>query len=157
LYWAVRPQAEPLEVGLVADVFRVLDAERPRAVGVDELVAALGIDRLELGAALIEGFRRERLMPHSNPLRAAREPGEHPRTSKLARWQAARGGDMVSLAYMRVRMEEPAARVLITLLDGTRDRAAIRAELQTRTGLELTGEDLDNNLRELARLFLLEA
>ena len=52
-------------------------------------------------------------------------------------------------------MEEPAARLLITLLDGTRDRAAIRAELQARTGLELSDEDLDNNLLELARLFLL--
>ena len=41
---------------------------------------------------------------------------------------------MVSLAYMRVRMEEPAARLLITLLDGTRDRDAIRAELQARGG-----------------------
>ena len=54
-------------------------------------------------------------------------------------------------------MEEPAARLLITLLDGTRDRAAIRAELQARTGLELTEHDLDNNLLELTKLFLLEA
>ena len=53
-------------------------------------------------------------------------------------------------------MEEPAARLLITLLDGTRDRAAIRAELLARTGLELSDEDLDNNLNELARLFLME-
>ena len=53
-------------------------------------------------------------------------------------------------------MEEPAARLLITLLDGTRDRAAIRAALQERTGLELSAEDLDANLIELARLFLLE-
>ena len=53
-------------------------------------------------------------------------------------------------------MEEPAARLLITLLDGTRDRAAIRAELQERAGLELTASDLDANLVELARLFLLE-
>ena len=53
-------------------------------------------------------------------------------------------------------MEEPAARLLITLLDGTRDRAAIRAALQERAGLELTADDLEANLVELARLFLLE-
>ena len=53
-------------------------------------------------------------------------------------------------------MEEPAARLLITLLDGTRDRDAIRAELRARTGLELSESDLDNNLVELGRLFLLE-
>ena len=44
---------------------------------------------------------------------------------------------MVSLAYMRVRMEEPAARMLITLLDGTRDREAIRADLAAAVGVEL--------------------
>jgi hypothetical protein len=54
-------------------------------------------------------------------------------------------------------MEEPAARLLITLLDGTLDRAGIRAELETRTGLVLSDADLDNNLNELARLFLMEA
>jgi hypothetical protein len=53
-------------------------------------------------------------------------------------------------------MEEPAARALIELLDGTRDRARIAADLRERTGLELTLEDLDTNLRELARLFLLQ-
>ena len=53
-------------------------------------------------------------------------------------------------------MEEPAARLLITLLDGTRDRDAIRAELRSRAGLELSEADLDANLLELARLFLLE-
>ena len=53
---------------------------------------------------------------------------------------------LTSLAYTTIRMEEPAARLLITLLDGTRDRAAIRAELHARTGLELTEHDLDNNL-----------
>jgi hypothetical protein len=53
-------------------------------------------------------------------------------------------------------MEEPAARTLITLLDGTRDRAAIRADLAAAVGVELREEDLERNLIELARLFLLE-
>ena len=95
-------------------------------------------------------------MPHAGSLHAATEPGERPTVSRLARWQAANGLDMVSLAYMRVLMDEPAARLLITLLDGTRDRQAIIAELKARAGLELRPEDLDRNLAELARLFLLE-
>jgi SAM-dependent methyltransferase len=156
LHWAVRPNAEPLEIGLTADAFAALDARRPRAVGFEELRAELGAEPLELAEALLDGFRRERLMPHAGPLRAAETPGEHPRASRLARWQAARGADMVSLAYMRVRMEEPAARTLITLLDGTRDRDAIRADLAAKVGFELTPEDLERNLVELARLFLLE-
>lgn len=156
LHWAVRPNAEPLEVGLTADAFRVLDARRPRAVSFDALREELDADPVALGEALLDGFRRERLMPHAGPLRAAETPGERPRASRLARWQAGRGADMVSLAYMRVRMEEPAARVLITLLDGTRDREAIRADLKAAVGFEIGLEDLERNLVELARLFLLE-
>jgi hypothetical protein len=85
------------------------------------------------------------------------EASERPVASALARWQAARGEPLTSLVYTTIRMEEPAARLLITLLDGTRDRAAIRSELQARTGLELTEADLGNNLTELAKLFLLES
>src|SRR3954469_14363625 len=156
LHWAARPNAEPLEVGLVADAFAVLDRERPHAVGFDALREELGADARELGAALLDGFRRERLIPHAGPLRAARDPGERPVASPLARWQAAHGPDLTSLAYTTVRMEEPAARALVALLDGTRDRAAIRAALHERTGMELSESDLDTNLAELARLFLLE-
>ena len=94
-------------------------------------------------------------MPGRSTRRPSRPSGRSPRA--LARWQAAHGETLTSLAYTHVRMEEPAARLLITLLDGTRDRAAIRAELHARAGLELTEQDLDNNLHELMRLFLLEA
>jgi hypothetical protein len=52
-------------------------------------------------------------------------------------------------------MEEPAARLLLTLLDGTRDRAAIRADFRERTGVPLSAEDLDTNLEALGKLFLL--
>jgi len=155
LHWSVRPNAEPYESGLLAEAFAELDRRRPHVVSFEELQATLGADPLELGAALLEGFRRERLMPHAGSLHAATEPGERPTVSRLARWQAANGLDMVSLAYMRVLMDEPAARLLITLLDGTRDRQAIIAELKARAGLELRPEDLDRNLAELARLFCL--
>jgi hypothetical protein len=106
--------------------------------------------------ALLDGFRRERLIPHAGPLRAASDPGARPVASPLARWQAARGADLTSLVYTTVRMEEPAARLLITLLDGTRDRADLQAGLRDHAGLEISLEDLDINLIELARLFLLE-
>jgi len=52
-------------------------------------------------------------------------------------------------------MEEPAARVLLGLLDGTRDREAIRADFRERTGVAISSEDLDTNLDALAKLFLL--
>src|SRR3954452_9188748 len=151
LYWAVRPNAEPLEVGLLAEAFAVLDRSRPRAVAFEELRGELRADPLELGAQLIDGFRRKRLIPHAGPLRAAIEPGERPRASPLARWQAKRGADLTSLAYTTVRMEEAAARLPITLLDGTRARPAILAALGEQAGVELSLEDLDRNLVELAR------
>jgi hypothetical protein len=109
----------------------------------------------ELGEALLDGFRRECLIPHAGHLRAAERPGERPEVWPLARWEAAQGPELTSLAYQTVRMEEPAARALIMLLDGTRDREAVRAGLRERTGLDLSPEDLETNLVELTRLFLL--
>ncbi len=154
LHWAARPSAEPLDGGLAAAAFAELDRARPRAVAFEALREALGAGPLDLGEALLEGFRLERLIPHAGPLHAATEPGERPEVSPLARWQAAQGPDLTSLAYQTVRMEEPAARALIVLLDGTRDRDAILADFRERTGLELGPEDLEANLAEIARLFL---
>jgi len=157
LHWAVRLRAEPLTEGLGADVFALLDEVRPQTLAFAALQERLGVDRDALAGALLDGFRREALIPHAGPLPAAAVPGPRPVASRLARWQAAQGPEILSLVYTVVRMEEPAARVLITLLDGTRTRDEIRGELAARTGLSLSAEDLDRNLVELARLFLLEA
>jgi len=157
LHWAALPNAEPLEVGLLADAYAELSTLNFRTLGFEELRQRLDADRGELAKALLDGFRRERLLPHAGPFAAAAQPSERPVASRLARWQAARDEALTSLVYTSIRMEEPAARLLITLLDGTRDREAIRAELQARTGLELTEHDLDNNLLELTKLFLLES
>jgi SAM-dependent methyltransferase len=156
LHWSVRPDAEVPAAGLLAEAFGRLDRERPRVVAFDELRAGLGADDRALAAALLDGVRRECLIPHAGPLRAAKEPGPRPVASRLARWQALHGTDLTSLAYTTVRMQEPAARRLVTLLDGTRGRAAIRAALRETTGVELSADDLERNLAELARLFLLE-
>ena len=56
--------------------------------------SALDADPLELGAGLLDGFRRERLIPHAGPLRAATRARRAPLASPLARWQAARGPDL---------------------------------------------------------------
>jgi len=157
LHWAALANADPLEVGLLADAFAELAARGARTLAFEELRERLGADAHELAVALLDGFRRERLLPHAAALTWPTEPSERPVASALARWQAARGEPLTSLAYTTIHMEEPAARLLITLLDGTRDRAAIRADLQARAGLELTEADLENNLVELAKLFLLES
>ncbi len=76
MHWAGAPEGEPLEVGLVADVFAELDRYRPRTLGFDELRERLGADHDALDEALLDGFRRERLIPHAGPLQAASEVGE---------------------------------------------------------------------------------
>jgi SAM-dependent methyltransferase len=157
LHWAALANADPLEVGLLADAYAELATLHSRTLDFDALRERLGADRHELAAALLDGFRRERLLPHAAPLRWPTEASERPVASPLARWQAAQGEPLTSLAYTTIHMQEPAARLLITLLDGTRDRAAIRADLKVRTGLELSETDLEDNLAELAKLFLLES
>jgi SAM-dependent methyltransferase len=156
LHWAARPNAEAPEVGLLPAVFTRLDRSRPRSMSFGELRDSLQAEPGALAEALLDGVRCECLLPHAGPVQAAAEPGSRPTASRLARWQAARGVDLTSLVYTTVRMEEPAARRLITLLDGTRDRDAIRAALRADVGVELTVDDLEANLAELTRLFLLE-
>jgi SAM-dependent methyltransferase len=158
LYFAAREGAEGAEgseAGLLAAAMALLRARLPDALGFDELRAALGADPDELADAMLEAFRGELVMPHAAPLRAAAAGAEKPLASPLARWQAQRGTEVTSLAYTTVHMEEPAARLLLALLDGTRDRAAIRAEFAERTGVRLSADDLDANLVQLGRLFLL--
>jgi hypothetical protein len=157
LHFAARTGEDEVPAGLLGGAVDLLRSRRPDTVAFDELRAALGADSEALGDALLEGFNSELVMPHRAPLRALR-PGEveRPAASPLARWQARHGSEITSLAYQRVIMEEPAARLLITLLDGTRDRAAVRAEFAERTGVRLSAEDLEANLEELARMFVLE-
>jgi hypothetical protein len=64
---------------------------------------------------------------HVQPPPLAIAPGERPRASPLARWQAARQDELTSLLHARVRVPDPNARRLLSLLDGTRDRASLVA------------------------------
>jgi SAM-dependent methyltransferase len=155
LAFAARPGEADPPPGPVADALAVLVERAPGTVGFDELREALGAEPRALAEALLEGFAAELLMPHAAPLRVAGAGSERPEASPLARWQATKGTEVTSLAYANVHMAEPAARLLLTLLDGQRDRSAIRAEFAERTGVELSAEDLDANLEQLARLFLL--
>jgi SAM-dependent methyltransferase len=142
--------------GLLGSTVALLRSRAPDTVSFSELRAATAADPDELCEALREAFLAELVMPHRAPLHAVSVAGvERPLASRLARWQARTGEEVTSMAYTTVRMEEPAARVLLTLLDGTRDRDAIRAEFRERTGMAISPEDLDANLDALAKLFLL--
>ena len=158
LHYAPR-RGEPGEEqpsGLLGSVMALLRSRGPDTVPFAELRAATGSDPDDLCDALGQGFLTELVMPHRMPLRAVVVADvERPTASPLVRFQARTQEEITSLAYTTVRVEEPAARVLLGLLDGTRDRDAIRADFREQTGVAISPEDLEVNLDALAKLFLL--
>jgi hypothetical protein len=78
------------------------------------------------------------------------EVPERPVASALARLQAARGTRLTNLWHGSVEVPDELGRRLITLLDGTRDRAALLGEL------ERPANELERSLEGLARIALLE-
>jgi hypothetical protein len=60
---------------------------------------------------------------------------------------------VTTLRHSTVELQDDAVRQLVILLDGTRDRAAVLRDLKPSQ----PSEDLERNLREMARLALLEA
>ncbi|HZH34154.1 MAG TPA: class I SAM-dependent methyltransferase [Pyrinomonadaceae bacterium] len=76
--------------------------------------------------------------------------GERPETSFLARWQAARGQDVRTFNYTNIKLENSLMRALLILLDGTRDREALLAELAAKIEAgELPSEGEETGDREL--------
>jgi hypothetical protein len=61
--------------------------------------------------------------------RLVRTPGDYPEASALARFQARSQTTVTNLLHTSVRMDE-SARQFVVLLDGTRDRAALKKELR---------------------------
>ncbi|HEV7238626.1 MAG TPA: class I SAM-dependent methyltransferase [Thermoanaerobaculia bacterium] len=111
---------------------------------------------------------------HVEPPQCANEVSELPRVSELARRQAARGAMVTNLRRRVLKIDDPVAMLLITHLDGTRDRAALLRLLDREASagrLDITaGEQrvdparipmvlqavLDHHLTRLVRLALLE-
>ncbi len=145
--------AEPDE--LLARILAVLLERRPGLTGFEDLRAALGETAGELRAALMHGLDQRLISPHVDPPLLAEDPGPRPRASALARFQLGRGEDATTLWHSLIVVEEPGARALVRLLDGTRDHDAIRADLITAGGPELTPEDLAGGIARLASLGLL--
>ena len=93
-------------------------------------------------------------MQPADGCRAATAPGERPRAFAFARWQAARCDTLTSLLHERVVVDEPDARRILTLADGTRDRGALAAALDGRGDAPMF---VDRALAHFARVGLLEA
>ncbi len=107
----------------------------PRSTGLDELWAStrglLGrpegtgdVDRAGFAARLLQCHRLQLVDMHTIDPPIAAEPGERPRATALARRNAAGDARIVSLRNHNAVLEE-VDRLVLPLLDGSRDRAAI--------------------------------
>jgi SAM-dependent methyltransferase len=80
----------------------------------------------------------------------ATAPSERPVASALARLQARAGSRITNLRHGNIEVPDDLGRRLITLLDGTRDRAALLREL------DRPADELERSLEGLARIAVLE-
>ncbi|HYP53510.1 MAG TPA: class I SAM-dependent methyltransferase, partial [Pyrinomonadaceae bacterium] len=118
----------------------------------DDDPPSLEADSDALGEILLRLYGANVVELHAHAAAFAREAGERPVASPLARVQAERSEVVTSLRHTSVRMDDPLGRRLLTMLDGTRDRAALLGEfvsLFERGALQL-GED-DGPLTDASR------
>ena len=149
------------------------DRARARLAGPD-LPAAEGDDAARaLADILFEAYAAGLVQLHTFMPALALEPGERPAASPLARLQASRADRPVvsTLLHTRLLVEDPLGRYALQLLDGTRDRVALLADLRrwvrdqgrataapgAAPSVEVSPAVLEEKLRDLARLGLLVA
>ncbi|MCA9693451.1 MAG: class I SAM-dependent methyltransferase, partial [Myxococcales bacterium] len=88
--------------------------------------------RSTLTSALVELYRRDVVELRTFQAALVRAPGRRPVASTFARHQAARGGVLCTHHHTILTVQTDDARALISLLDGTRTRAALVDELSAR-------------------------
>lgn len=138
-----------------------LAGEWPAAVSVAALLedAADAAQRAALCDALLDAAIRGVVWPHAAPPALSAQAGARPRASRLARLQARDGEPVATLRHASIRIADELDRRVLELLDGTRDRAALRARLAGFGGLgdDELAERLEAILERIARAALLEA
>ena len=131
------------------EALRAALADAP--VPFDVLRERLGVAADDLAEGLVLGFDAGAIAFHVVPSPAASAAGSHPRASGLARSQAKPGSLVTTLLNQVVRITDEPTGVLLSLLDGTRDRDAILAAFPG----PLSAEALDGALAKFAELGLL--
>jgi methyltransferase-like protein len=149
---------------LVVDALKRTASAWPAALWVRDLLGpqATPDDHRALCDALLRSYAANLVALHVHPPRPTTTPGEAPRATALARHQARAGQVVTNLRHASVRIEDDLGRRLVTLLDGTRDRAALADEVRTflaeqgRPVPDDLADSLERSLQGLARLALLE-
>ena len=119
--------------------------------------APLTEDAAWLSDMILKLYAANFLELHVHQPAFAAEPSERPAASLLARLQVQTSSTVTSLRHFSVEVADGAARQLLLLLDGTRNREQLRVELGTLVFNDITLEDLERNLQALARMTLLVA
>jgi hypothetical protein len=130
-----------------------LAARWPMAVPFGELPGASAA----LADLLLKVYASGMLELHVVPSRFTLEASERPRAFSLARIEAESGSLVTTRRHTTVELDDDLGRRLVTLLDGTRDRATLLKDLASESSEPLRAEDLERSLTGLARLALLEA
>jgi SAM-dependent methyltransferase len=112
-------------------------------------------DHRSVEALLTEAYVGGVIDLFSQPATLVTTVSGRPRASRIARLQAKSRSRVVNLRHESVSLADPSARRLLTLLDGTRDRAALRNEI----GVANDGDaaSLDAMLQFFAKVSLLVA
>ena len=120
----------------------------PSRLDLDRIQGLAGTaDLSSIREILLGSFTGGAVEIHSGPAPCAAVAGERPLASSLARLQAAKGPMLATLTHVNALAEDDMGRRLVQLLDGTRDRAALLADL----GSPADAESLEEALRFLAR------
>lgn len=133
-------------------------------------------DRLRLAEFLLKAYAANLIELHAHPSQFLLEASERPTASRLARLQLENGTTVTTLRHTSVQVMDAVGRQLLVLLDGTRDRETLLAELgrlvgsgqvvikregkaisDTEEALNFLAEELEQNLAAIARLALLVA
>ncbi|MEA2220733.1 MAG: hypothetical protein QOJ35_3359 [Solirubrobacteraceae bacterium] len=131
----------------------------PAAVPIADLVGeGEGSDGrlVMLCESLLACFGAKLVRLHAHPPRLATRPGPRPRVSRLARVQARDRDFVTSRWHTSIHLDDDLGWRVVTLLDGTRDRAALLDALREHMDYPELERDLDRSLDTLARIALLE-
>lgn len=143
--------------GVIALLER-LETVFPRSLSVEELephLAEAGMMVDSEGAAVLRQLALARLITfHAWKAPLAEEIAERPRASAIARQEAHVQSYATTLLHKTSTLTEPLTRRLLVLLDGTRDRAALRQALQTEFPA-IVGEELDRQIDRGLTVFFL--
>ena len=104
---------------------------------------------------LLSCFAADLVTLHCTPIAVGTRDAAQPRASALARMQARDGRPLTNLRHEVVELDER-GRLLVTLLDGSRDRAALRGALAA-AGADDDPAALEFSIDQLARNALLLA